>query len=83
MTRCVWLLVVPLVLLAARGAIWWWSSRPPPPIVWQGYAEADFVMVGPTQQGLFTAVFVARGDKVAPGAPLFTQDDADDRAARD
>jgi len=48
-------LVVPLVLLAARGAIWWWSSRPPPPIVWQGYAEADFVMVGPTQQGLFTA----------------------------
>src|SRR5580692_10516165 len=82
-TRHAWLAVVPLLLLAAGGAVWWWSTRPPPPIVWQGYAEADFVMVGPTQQGLLTAVLVARGDKVAAGAPLFAQDDADDRAARD
>jgi len=82
-TKRVWLAVVPLLLLAAGGGIWWWSTRAPPPIVWQGYAEADFVMVGPTQQGLLTAVLVARGDKVAIGAPLFAQDDADDRAARD
>ena len=54
-----------------------------PAIVWQGYAEADFVKVGPTQQGLLTDVFVKRGDEVAIGAPLFAQDDADDRAARD
>jgi HlyD family secretion protein len=82
-TRRTWLVIAPLPLLVAGGAIWWWSSRPPPSIVWQGYAEADFVMVGPTQQGLLTAVLVARGDAVATGAPLFTQDDVDDRAARD
>ncbi len=51
--------------------------------MWQGYAEADFVKVGPTQQGLLTAVAVARGAEVHVGTLLFTQDDADDRAARD
>jgi HlyD family secretion protein len=51
--------------------------------MWQGYAEADFVKVGPTQQGLLTSVAVARGDAVRTGALLFTQDDADDLAARD
>ena len=53
------------------------------PIAWQGYAEADFVKVGPTQQGLVTAVHVERGDRVVKGQPLFEQDDADDRAAVD
>jgi len=77
----VWLAIV--LLLAAAGGMWWWSARRPPVIVWQGYAEADFVKVGPTQPGLLTAVFVARGDAVAAGAPLFTQDDAADLAARD
>lgn len=81
MTRRVLLV---LVLLAAAGSgIWWWSARRSPPIMWQGYAEADFVKVGPTQQGLLTAVAVARGDEVGTGALLFTQDDTDDRAARD
>jgi len=50
---------------------------------WQGYAEADFVKVGPTQQGLLTEVNVSRGDQVAEGALLFGQDDISDRAARD
>ena len=50
-----------------------WSERPPVAIVWQGYAEANFGMVGPTQQGLL-AVLVARGDEVAAGASLFAQD---------
>jgi HlyD family secretion protein len=77
------LLLIIVVLAVAGGGAWWWSSRRPPPIVWQGYAEADFVKVGPTQQGLLTAVAVARGDAVATGALLFTQDDANDRAARD
>jgi HlyD family secretion protein len=54
---------------------------PPPPTEWQGYAEADFVKVGPTQQGLVTALHVERGDRVAKGAPLFEQDETDDRAA--
>jgi HlyD family secretion protein len=55
--------------------------RVPQAIFWQGYAEADFVKVGPTQAGLLTAVTVQRGDEVASGAPLFTQDEIDDRAA--
>jgi HlyD family secretion protein len=72
-----------LSVLAALAAGAWWFLRPraPPPIEWQGYAEADFVKVGPTQQGLVTTLHVARGDRVVKGAPLFEQDDADDRAA--
>ena len=65
------------------GAGWWWTARPVPPTEWQGYAEADFVKVGPTQQGLLVALSVARGSKVAAGAPLFDQDDTNDVAARD
>lgn len=77
-------LLVTVLLAAAAGGLWWsWSARRPAPIMWQGYAEADFVKVGPTQQGLLTAVAVARGDAVEAGRLLFTQDDADDRAARD
>jgi HlyD family secretion protein len=81
-TRRVWLAIV-LLIAAGGGGIWWWFHREPRPIVWQGYAEADFVKVGPTQAGLLTAVKVARGDLVAAGAPLFTQDETDDLAARD
>ena len=74
-----------MALAAIVGAGGWTLFRPrsPAPIAWQGYAEADFVKVGPTQQGLVTAVHVARGDRVVKGQPLFEQDDADDRAAVD
>ncbi|MGA8612814.1 MAG: HlyD family efflux transporter periplasmic adaptor subunit [Xanthobacteraceae bacterium] len=74
-----------LAVAAAIGAgVWWWHGhRAPPPTQWQGYADADFVKVGPTQQGLLTALNVARGDQVAAGAPLFSQDDTADQAARD
>jgi len=76
--------VLAVALAAVAGAGWWWArTRVPPPAEWQGYAEADFVKVGPTQQGLLTSVFVARGVKVAAGAPLFEQDDTADRAAVD
>jgi HlyD family secretion protein len=77
-------LLIVLLLIAAGGAgIWWWNARRPRPIMWQGYAEADYVKVGPTQSGLLTAVNVARGDVIAKDAPLFTQDDVADLAARD
>jgi HlyD family secretion protein len=74
-----------IALIAVAGAAWWgWSStRGTTPTSWQGYAEADYVKVGPTQQGLLTMVSVARGDLVGIGAPLFTQDETADRAARD
>jgi len=65
------------------GSVYWFSHRGPASVVWQGYAEADYVKVGPTQQGLLTKLFVARGDEVKQGDPLFEQDDVPDRAARD
>ncbi len=78
-------IVVLPALALALGALWWFFLRPGPPgpEEWQGYADADFVKVGPTQQGLVTAVKVERGDRVVKGAPLFEQDDADDRFAVD
>jgi HlyD family secretion protein len=39
--------------------------------------------VAPVEQGLLTAISVARGDQIVKGAPLFTQDDTQERAARD
>ncbi len=72
-----------ILAVAAGGATWWLLSRHTPAIVWQGYAEADYVKVGPILQGLLTSVSVARGDEVEMGTPLFTQDDINDRAARD
>jgi HlyD family secretion protein len=76
-------LAIILLAVAAGGCAWWWFGTRPSPVMWQGYAEADYVKVGPTQAGLLTAVSVARGDPVAAGAPLFTQDDTGERAARD
>jgi HlyD family secretion protein len=77
-------IIIGIALAAAVGAGWWWvKTRPPAATEWQGYAEADFVKVGPTQQGLLTSVAVRRGDQVAAGAPLFDQDDTADRAAGD
>jgi HlyD family secretion protein len=78
-------IVLVVAFIAAALAGWWFYLRPHAAAVveWQGYAEADFVKVGPTQPGLLTAVHVARGDRIAKGAPLFDQDDADDRASLD
>jgi HlyD family secretion protein len=76
-------IIVTVLLIAAAATRWWWTSRVPPPAEWQGYAEADFIKVGPTQQGLLTSLYVARGTRVEVGAPLFDQDDANDVAARD
>ena len=75
-------LVFAAVLAIGAGALWY-QRRAQAPARWQGYAEADFVKVGPTQQGLLTEVDVARGDEVKEGAPLFAQDEIADRAARD
>lgn len=76
-------LAVAIAAMAAGGWWWWWHNNGPGPIEWQGYAEADFVKVGPTLAGLLTSVFVERGTKVAQGAPLFEQDSIADRAGLD
>jgi HlyD family secretion protein len=76
------ILVLALAAIAASGW-WWWRARGPVQIEWQGYAEADFVKVGPTLAGLLTSVFVERGVKVDRGAQVFDQDDIADRAALD
>ncbi len=56
------LLLLALALLVGFG-FWRAKNAGPPPKQWQGYAEADFVKVGPTQQGLLTTLDVARGDR--------------------
>jgi HlyD family secretion protein len=77
------IILAAVVALVAAG-LWLFVSRSARgPEAWQGYAEADFVKVGPTQQGLVIAVHVQRGERIVKGAPLFDQDDAMDRAAVD
>jgi HlyD family secretion protein len=77
------LLLLAAVIAAGGGAVWWRLHQPAEAAAWQGYAEADYVRVAPTQQGKLVSLAVARGDAVAAGAPLFAQDDVEDRAARD
>ncbi len=77
-------ILLAVALFAAAGAVVWWRFRVPPASVsWQGYVDADYVKVAPTQQGLLTSLGVQRGDTVKAGEPLFAQDDTFDRAARD
>ena len=72
-----------VAVIAAALAGWWLFLRhePAKSVEWQGYADADFVKVGPTQQGLVTAIHVERGQSIAKGAPLFDQDETSDKAA--
>jgi HlyD family secretion protein len=82
--RHIRLLIVVLALLGASvGWLWWSQHRAPSAAEWQGYADADYVKVAPVDAGLLIAVSVARGDEVAAGAPLFSQDATEEQAARD
>ena len=77
------LIVVIAILGIGIGWLWWSQQRSTGSPAWQGYAEADYVKVAPVEQGMLTTISVARGDQIAIGAPLFTQDDTHERAARD
>jgi HlyD family secretion protein len=81
--RAIILLGALIAISAGGGGAWWWYSCAPAETAWQGYAEADYVKIGPTQQGLLTEVNVVRGARVEIGTPLFAQDETADRAARD
>lgn len=72
-----------LLLAAAAGGAWFYFGQKPRQESWLGYADADFVKIAPTQTGRLVSLDVGRGDEVAAGATLFTQDDVDDRASRD
>jgi HlyD family secretion protein len=72
-----------LLLAAGTGGIVWWQTRLPPPPVWQGYVDAEYVRVSPMLTGRLVSLAVERGDQVGKAAPLFDQDDTDDRAARE
>jgi HlyD family secretion protein len=78
-------LVVPIILLLAASLGWllWYRHLNETHPAWQGYAEADYVNVGPVEAGLLTVLHVRRGDTVATGAPLFQQDEAEELAACD
>ncbi len=72
-----------VILLLAAGLLgWgiWYRTRPAPTSGWQGYAEADYLKIGPTQAGQLTRLDVQRGDQVKPGTLLFEQDAAFDQA---
>jgi HlyD family secretion protein len=76
-------IVVIVILGDGIGWLWWSEQRNTASPAWQGYTEADYVKAAPVEQGLLTAISVARGDQISEGAPLFTQDDTHERAARD
>lgn len=77
------LVFVIIALLVAGAALFWKFEADEASPGWQGYAEADYVKVGPTQQGTLVSLSVGRGDEVKEGQPLFAQDDMQDRAAVD
>lgn len=77
------LVFVIIALLAAGAALFWKFEGNEDSPGWQGYAEADYVKVGPTQQGTLVSLSVGRGDEVKEGDPLFAQDDTQDKAAMD
>ncbi|HEU5046305.1 MAG TPA: HlyD family efflux transporter periplasmic adaptor subunit [Rickettsiales bacterium] len=74
--------IITLSVIGLCLAGWWlFRSHENSEMQWQGYAEADFIKVSPTQSGQLTRIAVNRGDSVTTGAPLFDQDDIADAAA--
>jgi len=82
MNRRLVLLAGGFTVITAGAVMLYLLNRPAPVTDWPGYAEADYVYVAPVLEGRLTSLAVARGDEVATGALLFTQDDADDLALR-
>ena len=76
---------VAVLAVCAAAAVGLWQRFPhaTETDIWQGYADAEFIRIGPPLQGLLVEVAVKAGDFVKPGQLLFAQDNAFDIAARD
>ncbi|MGH6945282.1 MAG: biotin/lipoyl-binding protein, partial [Geminicoccaceae bacterium] len=53
------------------------------PLQFQGYIEGEYVYVASPVAGRLETLHVARGAKIAAGAPLFDLDPSGERPARD
>lgn len=68
---------LPMLLLAALALA---ACEKPATPAFQGWVEAEFIFVGPDEQGRVETLSVREGDNVEKGAPLFTLDDDLQRA---
>lgn len=70
--------------LAVASLLWLFllaGCAPPEEERWQGYLEGEYVYVGSPLGGRLAELTVARGERVAAGAPLFRIDQTVERAA--
>jgi len=63
--------------------VWLGLMSAPGPPSFQGYVEGEFVLMSPTVGGQLVTLSVQRGQHVASSDPLFTLDQADEKASRD
>jgi HlyD family secretion protein len=69
-------------MLAAVATLLVAACSPSPPPGYQGYVEGEFVNVGSPIGGRLDKLAVARGDRIATGAPLFVLESDNEAAAR-
>lgn len=72
-----------VVALAAAAVSALVACQPAPERLWSGYVEGDYIYVAAPLGGALSSLAVRRGDTVSRGAPLFSLDDASERAARE
>lgn len=78
-------IVLTLVALGVAGWLAWraWGPQNQTEAVLLGYIEGENLYLAAPVSGFVARLSVARGDRVAAGAPLFTMDEASLRAQRD
>lgn len=78
-------IVVILLLLAGGAYLGWraWVPRPQDETVLSGYIEGENLYIAAPISGTVATLAVARGDRVAADAPLFSMDASQLRAERD